>query len=324
MLGRLTRMLGNYIMLVALAALPRLGLAKVASEKLSEPTPESSLETAIKEISGIAVVDDKIVLLPEGKAMFLSLNWQKNGKNREGVFGPIEHQVRRPLPAGIGESDLVGADLVGTRWLILDGTEFSIREVATADSSEVTKRTVAWDLIKPPADRGGEPTRVETAALRAQFRKNWMRSPGRKITGWAKREGSGKKNDGSTYLLATKIPGYPVLEMRCGAGDESSSCILTRRCFVEGADDLKPAAMAGIGYSTKTKLVYLGDSAQRKIHVLRYDSCFHIVKVGELKLSDKLKQLSNVYVDAGDRLWLTTRAPDDYLNGSVYYWQLKP
>lgn len=323
MVGRPTSLLEKFLVLLALTALPRPGLARVEFDKLAEPTREASLETAIKEMSGIAVVDDKIVLLPQGKAMFLTLNWAKSGKNQEAIFGPIENQLRRPLLAGLGESDLVGADLHDERWLILDGTEFSIREVATVDYSEVTKRTVAWDLIKPPADRGGEPTRVETAALRTQFRKSWIGSPGRKITGWARRQGNAKKSESSTYLLATTIPGYPVLEMRCGAGDESSSCLLTRQCFVEGANDLKPAAMAGIGYSPKTGLVYLGDSVQRKIHVLRYNSCFHIVKVGELKLPDKLKKLTNVYVDAGDRLWLTTHAPDDYLNASVYYWQLK-
>ena len=322
MFGRAANFLERLVVLVPLALAPSLGQAKTEQKKLPEPSLESSLETAIKEMAGIAVVDDKIALLPEGKALFLSLNLDRNGKTREARFGPIEAQVRRPLVAGPMAADLVGADLVGPRWLILDGTEVSVREVASSDYSEVTKRTVAWDLIKPPADRGGEPTRAETSALRTRFGKSWRSTPGRKIVGWARRTGTGKKDVGSSYLLATTIPSYPVLEMRCGGGDEPSSCLITRQCFVEGVGELKPSSVAGIAYSMNKKLVYLGDAEQRKVHVFRFDSCFHIVKVRELTLPDKLKKLSNLYVDEGDRLWVTTTSPDDYLNASVYYWQL--
>ena len=326
MVGRTAKLAESFLVVLIQAVLSTTLLAKTELKNLSEPLPEASLETAIKEISGIAVIDDKIALLPEGKALILSVNWSPSGKTRETAFGPIEAQTRRTLIATLGGTDLVGADYInrqtGSRWLALDGTEVSVREISTPEFNEVSKRSVAWDLIKPPSDRGGEPTRVETVELRARFKKSWLKTPGRKIAGWARRKGNEKHEGIASYLLATKIPGFPVIEMRCGQGEEPSSCLMTRACFVDGAGDLHSSAITGIGFSAKSKRVFIGDSKGRKVHVFRFESCFHIVKVGELALPEKLKKLSNVFVDQADRLWLTTEAPDDYLNASVYYWPL--
>ena len=236
------------------------------------------------------------------------------------MFGELNNQSRRYLSPATDSLDLVAADWGKDRILLFDGTSVTIHEIATADFKEVTRRSMPWDLIKPPADRGGEPTRAETAALRARFKIQWLKVPGRKLVGVAPLPLALSKGRHHVYLAATKVAGFPLVEIACGDAEAPSACMITRHCSLDGATELTPSNIAGIAVSEARRMVLVGDARRQLLVGFRYDSCMQVAKVKEYKLPAKLKTVSNLFVDKKDRLWVTTRSPDDYRNASVFFW----
>jgi hypothetical protein len=67
-------------------------------------------------------------------------------------------------------------------------------------------------------------------------------------------------------------------------------------------------------------LIVLADGEHQRLFGFKFDSCYNVPKQAEWQLPIKLKPLTNLYIDAADRLWVTTVTRDDYRNASVFYW----
>lgn len=288
---------------------------------LSFPPEAQTLETLSRSVTALYLDGERLITMPEGQRFAMVSSFKPQGENREKAFGPLTSTQRlqvvkeeSPIP------DWRGIALNEDRILFLDGSEFSWIEAENKGMSEVLRRSIPWDRIRPPRDSRGEPTTIETKQLRLQIKKAWDRVLGLKATGVAAIPASWVGTKGKhTYAIALRIKEFQLVIMECSS-KEPSSCMLARQCYLEGVPDLTAEAIAGIGVSTKQKLILIGDRKARMIHIFRFDSCFHVPRVRQLHLPDKIKELNNIHVDHEDRLWLSTKSPDDYLNASVYYW----
>jgi hypothetical protein len=289
-------------------------------KNLSEPPEQQSLESIAPNLSGLFVGQDVLLLVPDSQSFFVTAPYRPDATSHVQMFGDLNNQSRRYLPAGADDVDLVAAEWSKDRILLFDGTAATVHEIATVDFKEVTKRSMPWDLIKPPADRGGEPTRVETAALRSRFKMQWLKTLGRKLAGVAPLPLSLSKGRHHVYLAATRIAGFPLVEITCGDGEAPSACMITRQCSLDGASGLTASSISGIAVSEARRMVLIGDALRQKLVGFRYDSCLQVAKVKDYKLPPKLKTVSNLFIDKKDRLWVTTRSPDDYRNANVFFW----
>jgi len=302
----------------AYAAAPHLIKSKV--RELSAPTEATSLETASFGVTGLGVFASRLLVLPaRNLGLIIDVAFHAGKATRLETFGPLSSQQRLSVVKDPVDWDLVGADLSGGRILLFEAITSSMIEADPSTGKETFRRSVPWDLIKPPADRGGEATHPETAALRLAFKRAWLATSGLHIAGMARMPAAWHAGDQVNYLLATRMIGFPLVQMACSAA-EPSSCMIVRKCNLEGAHDLQPSDITGIGVVASQRLVVVGERQNKRLASFHFSSCFHLPRVATYALPTQLKTLTNLTIDAEERLWLTTARPDDYLNASVYFW----
>jgi hypothetical protein len=271
-------------------------------------------------VTGLGVFNSRLLILPSrNPGVVIDASFQAGKTTRLETFGPLSSQQRRTVAKDPADWDLVGADLLASRLLLLEGITSTLIEAEPNSGKELLRRTVPWDLIKPPADRGGEATQPETAALRQAFKRAWLATTGLHIVGMARMPAAWQPGTKVHYLLATRVKGFPLVQMGCDAA-EPSSCMIERQCHLEGAGDLQTDDITGLGIVAAERLVIVGERRQKRLASFHYTSCYHVPRVATYALPAQLKTLTNVTVDASGRLWLTTAQPDDYLNASVYFW----
>jgi hypothetical protein len=120
-------------------------------------------------------------------------------------------------------------------------------------------------------------------------------------------------------LTLTALNDFPVMRIECGLGGDGP-CLAARQCFVENMPQLLPLARRGLAVDVSRREILIGDSLKHRIMRFKYHSCFHISYLGELKLPPKLKEITNLFVDVEDRLWVSTKQADDYHNATIYFW----
>ena len=310
--------------LIALGAAPTLvfagkGLAAGAVRSLAMPAASHSLETLSRDVRAVAVQDGRLVALPAGEAFVMLTPFHPGGKTRLATFGKITDSTRAPLVSAGEPFRWAGLFLDTNKALLLEGERLTLFEEDPKTWKEVLRRTVAWDLILPPRDRGGEATRPEIQALRARFKKAFKATAGSRVTGMVRLPFAEGKALAGNYLLATRVKGFPLVLMRCDR-QAISQCLVLRQCDVPRIKDLSASGISGVGVSAKRHEVLLMDATKRRILRFAYSSCSSLRFKGELRLPAKLKRPANLTVDTADRLWVATEVPDDYLNASLYYW----
>lgn len=304
---------------------PAFAKPKANAKILPAPKESQSLETASRAIGAVSVDAKHIAFLPKEGGFFWILpfvsdqNQEKGDElaKRQARFGKIGDQRRGELAAGPAALAWAGAVTMEGRSLFLDGRDLIMIEVGHDSLKEMTRRSIPWDLIRPPRDRSGEPTVKETQALRANFKRRFLATEGQKIVGITRAPASWYKTAKSAYLLVTRIPDFPLLMLECDK-EEPTSCTVARQCYVEA--QLTSENLVGIGALEKPSTLLIGDRKARRLKKFRFDSCYHVTTTGEILLPEKLKTLTNLAVDDEARLWLSTAAPDDYLNASIFFW----
>lgn len=294
--------------------------------ELAFPAERASLETITRAASVVGRFDGQVIVLSDDKSFAVVAAFDEAGASREAVFGKLTDQARRPLGKSVGpEPAWRAVDVVGNKALLFDGAALSFVEVDSETLAEVGHRSVPWDQLRPPRDRGGEAPGWETAALRARFQKALQATPGAKVAGLARIPAAwrGKGASGRGYFATTRIKGFPLLELECGNEESPSACFLSRACNVENFGDIVSDDIVGAGTLERggERLVLIGDASRRRIVGLDYKSCFHVPRSKrEWIVPAKVKSLTTFAVDAGGILWVGSHLPDDYLNASVYFW----
>lgn len=285
---------------------------------LPEPSQGQTLEVLSRGALGVLKTDQQVIVLPKAALFGTVTTFAPQGKNRDQVFGTL---LTFGKPVLMSENDkdrwtnlfeidqnYVAFDRQGFSWTVLD-----------PKFKEILRRSIPRDLIRPPRDRGGEPTKPEIQSFRQAFNKEWNQTIPYKSSGIAS---AFSKATGTTaarsYFVALSLPKFPLALMECQK-DEPSQCSLTRECYLEGAR-IPAAARAGVAVSEKRGLMIFGNRQEGTLLGYTFHSCFHSVHSHTWVLPKPLKRLTNLMIDAEERLWVTTEEPDDFHNASVYYW----
>lgn len=292
-----------------------------AVQDLKFPDEAESVETIEPSVFGIDVIKDAILSIVDTRAFIIKTPLKGLTGKRVENFGEITDSKRMELKLAQSEVHWRGISSADGKVLLLDGHNLSVTTVSPDLSGVLSFHGIVWDKIKPPRDKGGEPTRVETERLRKAFKNAMNSAPLPKLVGmapvsadWA--QGSEKEFH---YLVATRITGFPLVAMACTA-DDPSRCRLTRACFVEDKQ-LGATDVIGIGVLQKEKIVVLGNHKNHELRKYRFNSCFHIVPKGRVFLPAKMKPATSLTIDSESRLWVASIRPDDYLNASIYTWK---
>lgn len=293
-------------------------LFAAATAALAVPPERQTAETIERRVVGAFPLDGKLFILPLEKAFVVRSPWVSAGKTRAESFGKMTDAERLTVTKVRG-SDFRGADLAENKILLMDAEQLTLVETDPEKLTEVTRRSVAWDLLKPPPDPRGEPTSLDVAKTRARFKKEFLKTSPPRFVGLARVPSGFLGTKGRSYVVATRLPGFPFVVMSCVDGD-ASACQVVRHCHVEKADGLRADAVSGIGVSAKQHEILIGDSREHAIRVFNAKSCYNVPQVRMVALPAKIKKLTNLHVDADERLWVTTDMPDDYLNASVFFW----
>jgi hypothetical protein len=204
---------------------------------------------------------------------------------------------------------------------MLDSLDSRVIAVEAMSGFFVSQRNIVLDKLRPPKDSRGEPTKLEVAAYRRQFMSAFGHPEDHRVrlAGLAPLPPSWREGEAHQYLLASRLPGFPLMTLQCDEGS-LTQCFVARGCFVEGLADMELDSIAGIATSVKRRLILVGDRKKALLHVFRFNSCHHIVHAGDISLPERLKEIANLSIDDADRLWITTMRPDDFQNANVFLW----
>ncbi len=284
---------------------------------LPATSERDTLEALERRIRGVSAFGEELLLFPEDKDFVIGLAYPGKTGTRESFFGKLTDQERITLDTKTKRMWVSGYGFDGFL-MFFDSLNLEFFFVNRKTKAIVSSNQVPWDLIKPPRDRGGEPTTFEIKEAREKFRKAFRKKPLGGITGLAIKEK--RKDGGLDFFMSSNIPGFPLLELGCRAKNgDFYQCQVERYCFINTS--FKESYLSGIGYSPKRKVIILADAKKSELIYLKYNSCYSVTLVGRTSLPEKFKKVSGVAVDEEDTLWVSTLEPDDYLNASLFRWE---
>lgn len=293
--------------------------ASGAPKLLPFPETVQALETLSRGVTAVAVESGRLIIMPREGGYAITTPFHPDGKTREDVFGKLTDSQRLEVAKDAGPFNWTGIVAGTDRVLLLDGESLALFETDPKNLKEIVRRTLPWDMIAPPADRGGEPTKLETASFRTRFKHAFQATNGVKLSGIAPLPDGWRTSKKRQYLAISRIKGFPLLLLECDKA-EASSCVVARQCYLEGASDLLADSLTGIAVSEARRLVYIGDRKNMRVAAFKFHSCIHVTRRSDIALPARLKTLTNLAIDADDRLFVTTEIPDDYHNASLFFW----
>lgn len=306
-----------------LTARKKLAKYLTAAAMLPAPVATQSAETIERHVIAIGRINSGLLLGTQHERFIFTTPFNPDQTTREGVFGKMVDSKRTTISDKETFDWRAFFPLSGkheNRVLALDGTRLAFIELDAKNFSEIARRGMPADHIKPPRDRSGEPTTAETKEFRAEFSNAMRKLSGTIVTGAARIPDDWMRNGRTNYLMHSRLPRFPLLLATCSR-NEPSQCIVERGCNLEGYKGTPTEQLAGIAIKAEKREVVLGDPIARKLHVLKFDSCFHVPYRSSIGLPDSLKKLTNIFVDEDGRLFVSTDQPDDYLNASLFYWR---
>lgn len=299
-------------------------LAQTAQGRiLTLPDEASSIESAEADVRSVSFIDQQVFVFLKNPKKILRVSFLPEGNSRESRFGKIVDQERLYL-SGDDTSMWRAVDKVDGRYLMFDGAQLAVSELDPKSHKIVGSRAIPWDLLRPPADRGGEATRSETDETRGRFSKAMLAAPPLKFVGFARVPEAWKlklaNGMGQAYLIASRISGFPLLLMECRK-DEPSQCLISRYCRLTAPLNIPPEAVSGIGIVPSSKSLIIGDASQHNLVSYKWRSCYAIDRQSESwQLPPQIKNLRGFSIDNDGRLWVASDRQDDYLNASIYFW----
>ena len=297
------------------------GRESLAKDVVELPIPDESHAalTVERGLYGISSSDNGLLVFPGKLQHIVRVPQDMKAKDREAKFGKMTDQVRIPLEDAAYPGDWRGAYEAPDRIIVWDASVLQLLVLRTKDYKTVLSTTVPTDMLKPPSDRMGEPTAMETNRTRKRFRENSRKIFGSKVSGMAEMPPKWAKSDGRQFLVSSHVAEFPVLVMSC-LKDDPATCRIARHCFLEGGPKRASESVTGVGVIPGSREFVIGDSATNQIDVYKFNSCFDVVWKKTLKLPVRLPKMSNLHVDSEGRLWVTTMVPDSFTDSNLLYW----
>lgn len=283
-----------------------------------------SLETGL-----YAVHREKDLVLTSARIgkFYLMSQYDESAKEQDLGFGslhtPTAKSERVPFPENENEKRIRGIVPVGPYWFFLDAARRQFTIWHREQKIWLRPTDVILDLVRPPRDPRGEPTRSEVAELRRGFTRafNKVQQDNNELFGGlAAIPTFWKDRDHSQFLMLLRVPGTPLMTVRC-QGRNMNSCQAIRACFLHGLPSHLVEELYGLAVDPVRKEILIGSPGERRIMRFKAPSCYHIAHLRDeedIQLPEQLKDLSNLFVDAERNLWVTTLRPDLYKSGSLF------
>ncbi len=266
----------------------------------------------------------------QAKYYFLS-SYDQAAKEQDLGFGtlhtPTDKSERMPFPDKDPERRIRGILPLDSILFMLDAERRQFLLWHKDQKIWLRPADLILDLIRPPSDPRGEPTRSEVADLRRSFVKSFakvLQDP-EIIGGIAPIPPFWKDRDGSQFLLLLRVPGTPLLTVRC-QGKNRGNCQAVRACFVHGLPSNLVEELSGLAVDPLRKEILIGSPGEQRILRFKAPSCYHIAHgkdENDLGLPEELKDLSSLFIDSDRNLWLTVLRPDIYKSGSLFRFDAK-
>lgn len=308
----------TFILWIAGLYYPQFLTAKV----LQSPDELHAVPTVLPSLHGFAIEANDIYLFGHRLDEYVRMPFNAVGRTRVERFGEYISSQRIKSPQTKYPGEWRGIILNQEKKRLLWDASMMQLVLFNPDGNKIIQEvTIPVDRLKPPADSMGEPTAKETERLRKKFKSSYRKVFGVRYTGLSRLpEGwfPGKK---TTYLIATKIPNFPLLQMGCDV-DDPMTCMMERFCYLEGGPALGPNGLNGVATFQKGKerLIAVGGSDRKSIRIYRWESCFNIRYQYVLELPAMLQQITALYIDSADRLWVATEKWENNFDSNLYYW----
>ena len=293
---------------------------KIPQKVLPFPEVKESLQTLDRGLDAVTVSGGQIFTFSEGKRYVVVTPLRKGpASSREERFGKITDSVRKTIYADGKDTPSVRGAMVGGNWLlVMDGALLTLVSIFKEDLQETLRHTTPLDLIKPSADRGGEPPAFEIRDYRAKFKKTFLKAKHAPFVGLAPMPQKWR-NTSNELLVLSNLPDFPLLLLECGK-ENVAQCFLARGCFSTFGKDFAADKVRGLATYSPKRWILVGDPSAKKIRVLKFSSCYQVKEIGTLHLPEKVKTLTGLWIDEQHNLWLATDEPDWFHNASLYMW----
>jgi hypothetical protein len=281
-----------------------------------------------------AVYRDKDLVLSSSRSakFYLKSQYDEGAKEQDLGFGslhtPTDKSERVPFPENEREKRIRGIVPLGPHWFFLDSGSRQLAIWHQERKIWLRPADVILDLVRPPRDPRGEPTRSEVAELRRGFTRAFSKvqqDNNELFGGLAALPTFWKDRDGSQFLMLLRVPGTPLMTIRCH-GRNMNSCQAMRACFVHGLPSHLVEELYGLAVDPVRKELLIGSPGERRIMRFKAPSCYHIAHLkdrDDIGLPEQLKDLGNLFIDAQRNLWVTTLRPDLYKSASLFRFDAK-
>ncbi len=294
-----------------------------ASATVALPFPKngSALDTIDKEVRGVLRLDNQLILSIHNKSHFVVTPFFGVKKFQDQSFGKYTDSKRHPFSGGSNRGSWQGAVSVQNRLALFDGESLRVAVFDRKKFEFIGMKSIAWDLIRPAADRSGEATKTEVTKLRRRFKKSYLSTAALKVSGISADKGHWLGKRTKNFFLSSRVKGFPLITMKCFDSD-MLSCQVDRACFLRN-DSMKSSQISGVAVDLKKRELVFVDALKHKLVRYRFNSCFDSYKIGEITLPKKINEITGVHIDSQRNLWIVAIKPDSYHNASVYTWNDK-
>lgn len=306
------------ILTISFAILTSFVCSTSFSKELTFPSKEFSVETVESGIQGVYIGKNELIAIPYEKPFILKSKYDPKGINREQKFGLLTQMQRISLDGIESAARWHGIHLSTSGLLLLNGLDI-LAVFINQDLQLVSRHSIVWDRILPPSDSRGEATTWEIKDFRTRFRSEWQKLDGVKFSGMALLS---ENKERISYLIGTRLQSASIAIMQCPR-DRPSACQIKRGCNVHFLKKVEANQLTGLAFHRASNTIALLEPKQNQIHLLNYQSCYHISQKTTIFLSKKLKESTGIFIDDNSFLWITTRTPDDYNNASIFGWDYK-
>jgi len=288
-------------------------------ESLENPSLSQSVETLFGSLRAVVRHNDQVVTVPINKRFLITTPFKGVQSTRILTFGEITESKRVEMKIGQIIPNWRGIYGFKDRLVLLNGADFTLRQVNEKTFETITSGSTIWDRILPARDRGGEAPNFEITKLRKTFKKAFLKTQkvdGSKIAGWTHWK-TGK--NARIFYMTTFIKDFPLVQVECSL-ENPTSCSITRKCNLKLPNKVKQEDMRGIAYSPKVDEILIANTTQHSIMRFKINSCNSVSYQGDISLPKNIFSVNNLAIDSDENLWVVTTRADNYNNASLFYW----
>lgn len=285
----------------------------VAAGILPDPTLSTSIDR-LQSVDSLLILGETIYTLSRKEPNFL-ISLPTDSTNTY-----MNPKYTGELPKRFSLASTLSSDLkLGAPFeeniLVLHSDDVTLSLFSPKSGLFIWSKSIPYDRLMPPADRGGEATRFETQVLRKKFLDSWKSIDRPKLVGLSQNNFI-TDSKAAFFLAMTHSKEFRLLEIACQMGGEKS-CEVKRACNLKDPE-LKKLHVTGFSLHPKKKQFAVVTNGRPEVRLYNYIGCLDSQLSKIVKLPQSLRNPISVHLDGDDDLWVGTEKSDDYLNATLY------